>query len=399
MPSWLVHTTIACDLFGISREVADEVNKIVDGEDFHDIGRRMPREPGLAERILRPEEAYRKFARRTEAIRRMSGILFRGGEWAETFWLHHALDFLAPRLTAAYIINVDPERYEANLLEGVKAEMWSLHRKDPILFRSLNAFLETFRSRFGEVLRHPSLREWARATADYVEAFWHDQSISDYLNPHMRRLLERMASRKGKERVNIDLKVPNMAIRIGKEGDMEEKSQSRKGSSVKEFILRSTLHGESDVAAVMSVVMKRAMEDYRSLLVYETNFMQLMYRTSKFAAYHSHLIYYAMLLPLPRVIISEYFLRVTKKRAAGLGREALRICRDFTDDEERRQRIIREVRDFERIWFSRRGISLPQRCVSDYADTFIGGYNLVTSLMPDPQHEGTIVPHVRILGR
>jgi len=114
-----------------------------------------------------------------------------------------------------------------------------------------------------------------------------------------------------------------------------------------------------------------------------------MYRASKFAAYHSHLIYYAILLPLPRVIISGLVLRVAKRRAAGHGREALRICRDFTDDEERRERIIREVRDFERIRLSHRGISLPQRCVSDYADAFIGGYDLVTSLMPDPQHESS----------
>ena len=201
--------------------------------------------------------------------------------------------------------------------------------------------------------------------------------------------MERIANEKDKERINITLKVPSVTIRIGKEGDIEEESQSRKGSSAKEFILRSTLHGESDMAAVMSVVMKRAMEDYRSLLAYETNFMQLMYRTSKFAAYHSHLIYYAMLLPLPRVIISELVLRVTIRRAAGLGREALGICRDITDGEERRQRIIRKVRDFERTWLSRRGISLPPRCVSDYADTFIGGYDLVTSLIPDPQHESS----------
>ncbi|MCD6535786.1 MAG: hypothetical protein J7K49_01970 [Thaumarchaeota archaeon] len=389
MPSWSVHIAVASDVFGISREVADEVNRIVDKEDFHDLGRRMPREPRLAERILMPEEAYRKIARMREAHRRIYALMSRGGEWTEAFWLHHALDFLAPRLTAAYIVNVDPERYEANLLEGVKEEMWPLHRRDPILFRSLNAFLETFRSRFGEVLRHPGMRGWARATADYMEAFWHDQSISDYFKPYMHRFLERIANEKDKERINITLKVPSVTIRIGKEGDIEEESQSRKGSSAKEFILRSTLHGESDMAAVMSVVMKRAMEDYRSLLAYETNFMQLMYRTSKFAAYHSHLIYYAMLLPLPRVIISELVLRVTIRRAAGLGREALGICRDITDGEERRQRIIRKVRDFERTWLSRRGISLPPRCVSDYADTFIGGYDLVTSLIPDPQHESS----------
>ena len=57
-----------------------------------------------------------------------------------------------------------------------------------------------------------------------------------------------------------------MTVRTGKEGDMEEESQSRKGSSVKEFIRSSTLHGESAVAAVMSVMMKRAMEYCLSLI-------------------------------------------------------------------------------------------------------------------------------------
>jgi len=143
MPSWSVHTAVASGIFGISQEVADEVNRIIDEEDVHEIGRRMPREPRLAERILMPEEADRKFARRQEALRRIRILMSRGGEWIEAFWLHHTLALLAPRLTAAYIVNVDPERYEANLLEGVKVDMQPLQRKNPVLFRGFGAFLET----------------------------------------------------------------------------------------------------------------------------------------------------------------------------------------------------------------------------------------------------------------
>jgi len=338
----------------------------------------MPREPRLAERILSPEEADRKIARRREALRRIRTLMSRGGEWIEAFWLHHALDFLAPRLTAAYIVNVDPERYEANLLEGVKVDMQPLQRKNPVLFRGLGAFLDRFHSRFSKVLRHPGLRWWARAAADYVEAFWHDLSISDYLKPYIRNVLERMASEQKKDEAKKEK---------GKSVFMVSFEKSRKEPTVvmqgmDEMMAMSLAYkssfNESDVAAVMSMVVRGVRDKKR-------DFMRLMYRVSSFAAHSSHLIYYTWLLPLPLEIISELVLRVTKRRAAGLGREALGICRDIMDGEERRRRIIQEVRDFERIWLSRRGISLPQRCVSDYADAFIGGYNLVTSLMPDPQ--------------
>jgi len=393
VPSWSVHTAVASDIFGISREVADEVNRIIDKEDFHDLGRRMPGEPRLVDWILRREEAGRKIARRAEAIRRMSGLLSRGGEWTEAFWLHHALDFLAPRITAAYIVNVDPERYEANLLEGVKAEMWPLQRKDPVLFRSLNAFLETFRSRFSEVLRHPGLRGWARATADRIESFWHGLSISEYLKPYMQRVLKRMANEQKKGEAKEE--EGESVFMFSFEKSRREPTVVMRGmdeTTAMSLAYKSSFD-ESAVAAVMSTVMKKAREDFRSSLVYETNFMQFMYRVSKFAAHRSHLIYYTWLLPFPREIISERLLRVTKRRAAGLGREALRICRDFTDDEERRQRIIREVHDFERIWLSRRGvferictshpgISLPERCIQNYADSFIKGYETVKRHFP-----------------
>ena len=227
-------------------------------------------------------------------------------------------------------------------------------------------------------MRHPGLRGWARATADCVEAFWHDQSISDYLKPYIRNVLERMASEQKKGEAKKE---------EGKSVFMVSFEKSRKEPTVvmqgmDEMMAMSLAYkssfNESDVAAVMSMVVRGVRDKKR-------DFMRLMYRVSSFAAHSSHLIYYARLLPLPREIISELVLRVTKRRAAGLGREALGICRDIMDGEERRRRIIQEVRDFERIWLSRRGISLPQRCVSDYADAFIGGYNLVTSLMPDPQ--------------
>jgi len=384
MPSWSVHTAIASDIFGISREVAEKVNRIVDEEDLHDLGRRMPREPRLAKRILRPEEADRKIVRRREARRRIHALMSRGDEWTEAFWLHHALDFLAPRLIAACIVNVDPERYEVNLLEGVKVDMQPLQRKDPVLFRGLGAFLERFHSRFSEVLRHPGLRWWARTATDCAEASWH-LSISDYLKPYMQRVLKRMANEQKKGEAKEE--EGESVFMFSFEKSRREPTVMMRGmdeTTAMSLAYKSSFD-ESAVAAVMSVIMREAKKAGDR----KENFMRLMYRVSKFAAHRSHLIYYTWLLPFPREILSELVLRVTKSRAARLGREALRICRDFTDDEERRQRIIREVHDFERIWLSRRGISLPQRCVSDYADTFIGGYNLVTSLMPDPQHESS----------
>jgi len=78
LPSWDVHAALSRRILGISEAVSKEINKLVDGEDVHDLGRRMPREPKLLEKLLTPELAAECAARLARAETRLYSILSRG---------------------------------------------------------------------------------------------------------------------------------------------------------------------------------------------------------------------------------------------------------------------------------------------------------------------------------
>jgi hypothetical protein len=112
LPSWFVHTAVSKRVFGISEAVSKEINELVDNEDVHDLGRRMPQEPRLSEKFLEPEWAVERLSRLARVEMELRSILSRGPDYADAFYLHHALDLLAPRLIAVHITGLRARKDE-----------------------------------------------------------------------------------------------------------------------------------------------------------------------------------------------------------------------------------------------------------------------------------------------
>jgi hypothetical protein len=329
MPCWSLHRALAVEFFGISGEIADSINRMVDVTDIHDLGRRMPKEPRIAEQIFDPEEACRRIVMREKMRLKMRVLLSRGPEWSKAFLLHHALDLLALRLIAANLTGVPLEAYEKNLLEGVCTDLRPLFREFPDLKR----FLPEFRLKFGSIASHQKLARWTGMAAERMRAE-ESKDAGTYLQPYFERALQRMAKKEG--------------------GGM--------------IALPSPW-----VPSAMSEALREAQSKMRE-------YMGLIYRVSFFAARRSRLLYYALLLPFPLNLISEIVLRVTRRRAAGLGREALSICQTFEDRAQCREAIIKAVHKWTEEWLPRYNVKLPQECAEEYADFFMAGYGAVSSV-------------------
>jgi len=345
MPSWYVHNAVAEDVFGISRAIADKVNKIIDGEDIHDLGRRMPNKPRLIELLLSPEMASIRATRRKLASIRIQNLLSSGIAWSNAFWLHHALDILSPRLIAVNITGVNLSEYKENIITAVCSELSSFTYK-----LGLEDFLSRFKSQFDSIVNHPDLINWIENATKHRRA--EDAvNIQDYLFLYIRRILQRRKRKARSSTTTTDKKA--------------------KAGSI--FKIDFSGNQQSYIEAISTAL--------RGLYDEKREYMRLMYIVSLYAAKRSHLLDYALLTPYPWEVINETVLRVTKRRAAGIGRCALRACEDLKDDAERRTIIVGEVRRFERVWLLRYKIRIPQECIERYADSFIAGYKIVTSFI------------------
>ena len=363
MPPWDVHVAIAKDIFGICEKIAEKVNRVIDEEDIHDLGRRMPKEPRLSEWILDPERAMWLDVRGRKARHKIRDILARGPDWVNAFLLHHALDLLSSRLVAVFVTNARLEEHQKDILEAVCSELdFMCRRRDVLLpYSKLSAFLQQFRANFNPLIYHQDLTSWISEFVKWRKRVEENEDVRSYLRPLLQRLEKRKDVRSNRKKDEMSITISREKVKVGKR--LEFKFEFERG-----------VPSEVISAILTSEVMQKVTDRKR-------DYMQLMYCVSRFAARWSHLLDYALLTPFPRPLIDERLLRVTKKRAAGLGRYVLRICRDFADNEKRRQLIIREVREFERVWLSRYNIVVPQECVEKYAKAFIDGYEIVTSFM------------------
>ena len=119
LPSWPVHAAVSKRVFGISEAVSKEINELVDNEDVHDLGRRMPQEPRLSEKFLEPEWAVERLSRLARVEMELRSILSRGPDYADAFYLHHALDLLAPRLVAVHVTDMPLKECAYNVYKAI----------------------------------------------------------------------------------------------------------------------------------------------------------------------------------------------------------------------------------------------------------------------------------------
>ncbi len=234
-------------------------------------------------------------------------------EHANAFFLHHTLDLLAPRLIAANITNTPIERCADNVCEAVCMELELVSRKVPY---KLSNFSQAFKSMLNQVISHPSLASWVNEASDRRLTLERSVNIQDHLTHHAQQILRKLG----------------------------------------------------DQAAASEVVRSKYIA---------WAYGYLMTLVSRFATRYSHLIDYALLTPFTWEIISERFIRTTKKKAAGLGRDILRICEYAESMEEMHSRIIRAIDFYTENWLRRYGVEPPQSCKAKYADLFISGYKIV----------------------
>jgi len=326
MPPYRVHEAVAEDVFGIPIKVAERVNRIIDERIVHDLGRRMPPKPKLSTRFLKPEKAIEQLVTRERAALILDRLILRGWEWAYAFWLHHALDLLAPRLVAVKITGVDLKRFKENLRRGICKEL-ELLLHDPSAYKlHLDKFISTFKLKFDEIIFHPCLNRWA----------------------------EREAEKRRGLRIDIQEFLRSL-IQCSRKRRREKEMETEVARGKKHAWIHATIHKELHEA----IRLKR-------------EYGRLISKLSQYAAQRSNLFSYALLLPFPRERISGELARLTQN--------ILRICEIYESDDERWREIIKAVRDFEESLLTKHNITLPQECIERYAGLFIEGYETVASM-------------------
>jgi hypothetical protein len=124
-----VHTAISKRVFGINEAVCEEVNRLVDEEDVHDLGRRVPEGPRPFEEFLYPDVASERLMRVKRAWKALLSMTSKSVERAYAFYLHHALDLLAPRLIAIRATGLPLERVADNIRKAVCGELSAIGNK------------------------------------------------------------------------------------------------------------------------------------------------------------------------------------------------------------------------------------------------------------------------------
>jgi hypothetical protein len=335
LPSWDVHTALSKRVFGVSETVSKEINRLVDGEDIHDLGRRLPGEPRLLEKFLDPELAAERLSRLKRAEMRIQLMLSKS---ADAFYLHHALDLLAPRLIAVRATDLPLKEHAHNICEAVCNELDLAFGGDKFA-----SFLKEFRARFDQIVGDKDLTSWVEEAYRRRLDFESSTSIESYLADHAKEILRKPGS---KDFLHITI---------------------------------SPATGYGELITIMSSIMS----GWKSPEWTYSFFMNLV---SRFSSRKSHLIDYALITPFTWNIISEEFIRVTKRRAAGLGRDALRACEDSRSREEACLMIVEHAKSYAGIYLKRYGADPPQSCLEEYANLFITGYGAVVSKLGDQEN-------------
>jgi len=328
--------SIAKDVFGISEAVAKEINNVVDKGIVHDLGRRMPQEPTLFEEFFDPESFYKRSSRLTK-VQGIIRSLLKDAEYTNTFFLHHAVDLLEPRLIAARITNTPIGKCGSNICEAVCREFRGLFKTWPS-----KSFLQEFASKFYKIVEHPDLRSWV------------DKICRGRLkNEKLVRIRDDLSSR-----------ILACILQKDKYGGLSNKLTFKNFPKMLYTIIEEKLRED----------MTRWVYGRMAVLV------------SKYAATYSHLIDYALLTPFVWETISSNFIRITRRKSAGLGRVALRACEDAEDEEEMRSRILRAASFYVDIYLRKYGIEPPQDCLIKYAVSFIEGFKIIQNVMENYCH-------------
>jgi hypothetical protein len=337
-----VHTAISKRVFGISEAVCEEVNRLVDKKDVHDLGRRMPKGPRPFEKFLYPDVASERLMQVKRAWKALLSVTSKSVEHAYAFYLHHALDLLAPRLIAIRATGLPLERVADNIRKAVCGELWVVGNR---LGRppKLTDFFEDFKSRFAQVVDDPDLASWADGAYERRLEFERAVGFEDHLVQRVRKALPK---------------------RTAQEQDEEAVFQLSCRASYEE------------VAAIMHKAMKGVKSE-------DWAYYYSMGLVSLLSFWRSRLADYAILTAWPRDVISEIFVKTTRKRYSSLGRLALDACERSAQSshvwskDEAISRIVEEAEKKAEHWLGYYGVVPPQNCFEDYARLFVTGFEIV----------------------
>lgn len=336
MPSWEVHKAVA-HVFGLRCSDVDELIDTV----MHDVGRRLPREPRLIEKLYDPK-ALDKYMRKITKVNEIISQVAKDDKKAKCFWLHHILDLLAPRIIALETTGLPAEKFKDNILKALKAEIeFMLNNMKgkiiimPKLEEASKHMVSQLSPKIIDILEHPVVKKWGSQTA-YVRKEYFNKSIRELIKPPH-------AKRTKRNHISIDtIKIKNY----------------------------------EDGIKVLSWAGKEVITNPRY------HYGRLMYRVSYIASVRSHLYDLALLSSLPPAVMGPLFLLpVTKRDYLSLGRRALEHCEEIPWIDDRRKAIIGEVVKFWKNVLKRDGIPLYKGCAETYADTFIEGYEYVKTIL------------------
>jgi len=268
IPSWDIHAEIN-GIFGIPSNISNNVDKIIDLK-LHDLGRRLSKKRDAEMRSLLIEITATR-------------------ESEKAFFLHHLLDSLSLRIASTLILKLDPLKYKREIFRGVSSDLRvtvnKIQRYIPILI-SINDLEREFNEKLPIILRNQKLVNWVR---------------ENLINPRISR-----------ERIPLNDAVMIIYSKTLKMKKGYVKSANKSVKSLAEVYGRGSIQIK-DLSEIHENVIKATADRYM--------YSELYVEVFKLVSYKSRLYDYMVLLGYPLDFIYERLFRVSKRRAAFLGRE------------------------------------------------------------------------------
>ncbi len=205
MPSHDIHRLFAMKYIGVPRNIATEVDRLIDLGLLHDMGRRKPRDPSAYLDIIESgsiEKMYR--IKKKEAVKSILMDILKSDVKAKAFYFHHALDVLAIRLASAITLGLEPEKICSNLVRGTQYDLLIVDTN--LMDMGIPSYLSDFNQEISRALYlsciDKTLIKWVK---DNIVLRYRNYKSLDYIKERYRSTLSNVLESDAKYEVGISL--------------------------------------------------------------------------------------------------------------------------------------------------------------------------------------------------
>lgn len=299
MPDWATHERIAARLLGAPRETARRVDMDIDAGPLHDIGRKYPKRR-LGGWSLQKELLEKEQLRHLRLVREK---LEEDEVYRKLFILHHTIDVLADIEVSRRLLEEKGAKVPLRLVVlKLRGELLPSLERVGISSREVERIIKIVTSRLGLVLSDNGFNKWVEELVELRRRQANQRPLVV-----MRKVFEKSIRSSAKWQDNLVLGVYKSLARLHGVGITDLETPIRIG--------RMTVRFSTDGGGGVSC-------DY---LVGRLIFWA--HRYSFLASNLFDIFYLTYMMPVE--LFYTFFLRTTKRRAAGLGRRAVEACKRY----------------------------------------------------------------------